>query len=145
MWTYADLKAADPGGDDLAAIGAALNAETVTLTVDVPITAVSGYMLPRGITAAAEIWLVAHETDTGDVAKAVRSLLGLLTDPRLQVVAMTDPTIAAAVAGMLSGMVAASIITAQQQAEILALASATVPKWQPAITAGDIQTARAQP
>lgn len=104
-------------------ITAALLAETVTSAVDVPISAVGGYMLARGITAAADAWAAAHPTDTTGVLVAVRSLLGLLASPHLTTVEMSNLTTAAAVEQMLGGMVTAGIMTSTQQAEILALAS----------------------
>jgi hypothetical protein len=145
MWTFAALKAADPGGDDLATIAATLNAETVTQTIDVPISTVQGYMLVNGIVAAADAWAMAHPDDTTGVLAVIRSLEGLLASPHLTVVEMTSPAIAASVTTMLGVLAAASIMTSDQRDAVLAMASATVPKWQPAVTAGDIQTARAQP
>lgn len=140
---YVALKAADPGGD-LATALAALVAQTVQVTVDVPISAVEGYMLTRGIIAAADAWAAANPADKTGVLGAIRSLEGLLASPRLTQVTMTDPATAGAVQQMLGGMTHAGIMTEAQMAEILAMATATVPKW-PGVTAGDIQTARAQP
>jgi hypothetical protein len=144
MWTLAELKAADPGGD-ITSAAAALNAQTVAQTIDVPISTVEGYMLVNGIIAAADAWAMAHPDDTTGVLAVIRSLEGLLASPHLTVVEMSDTTIAAAVTTMLATLVAASIMTSEQRDAVLAMASASVPKWQPAITAGDIQTARAQP
>lgn len=124
---YAALKAeialSKYGGMTDAQIAVALAADTITIMQDVPISAVGGYMLARGITAAADAWATAHPDDTTGVLSAVRSLLGLLASPHLTTVEMSNPTIAAAVEQMLGGMVAAGIMTSTQQAEILALAS----------------------
>jgi hypothetical protein len=140
---YASLKAVDPGGD-LASAVATLVAQTVTVAVDVPISTVAGYMLVNGIVAAADAWATAHADDTTGVLGVIRSLEGLLASPHLSVVEMSDAGIAAAVTSMLGALVSAEIMSGAQQAAILAMSSATVPKW-PGLTAGDIQTARAQP
>lgn len=122
---YAALKAADPGGD-LATALAALVAETVSVTVDVPISAVEGYMLTRGIIAAADAWATANPADATGVLGAIRSLEGLMASPRLQAVTMTDPATAGAVQQMLGGMAQAGIMTGAQMAEILAMATAHI-------------------
>jgi hypothetical protein len=141
MWTLAELKAADPGGD-LATATAALNAQTETATVDVPISVVEGYMLVNGIIAAADAWATAHPDDTTGVLAVIRSLEGLLASPHLTAVEMTSPTIAASVTTMLGVLVGAGIMTGDQRDAVLDMATATTPKWQPAVGVLDLETAR---
>jgi hypothetical protein len=142
MWTLAELKAADPGGD-ITTAAATLNAQTVTQTIDVPISTVEGYMLVNGIIAAADAWATAHPDDTTGVLAVIRSLEGLLASPHLTVVEMTSPTIAASVTTMLGALVAASIMTSDQRDAVLAMASASVPVWSPVVGPLDLATARA--
>ena len=126
---YAALKAelALPkyGGMTDAQIAAALVAETVTTAQDAPISAVEGYMLTRGIIAAADAWAAANPSDKTGVLGAIRSLEGLMASPRLQAVTMTDPATAGAVQQMLGSMTQAGIMTETQMSEILALGSST--------------------
>lgn len=129
MVDYQALKAevalAKYAGQTDAQIAAALVTEAVAVTVDVPIGSVGGYMLARGITAAADAWAAAHPDDATGVLVAIRSLEGLLSSPHLTTVEMTSPAIAAAVTAMLAGMATAGIMTDAQRVEILALASSS--------------------
>ena len=147
-WTLAQLKAGDVAAGanpDITAAAAALNAQTTTETVDVPISAVEGYLLINGILPAMQAWAAAHPADTTGVLAVIESIQALVSAPTLQAVAMSDPATNAAVTKMLGALTAAGLMTSAQEATVLAMATATVPIWQPTITPGDIQTARAQP
>lgn len=108
-----------------AQIVAALVADTITVTVDVPIADVEGYMLTHGITIAADDWLTANAATNAPVANAVRSLLALFASPRLQTVLMTDPATSATVKGMIGAMAAVGIMTSAQATAILDMAAIT--------------------
>lgn len=143
VWTFAALATADDGNKDLTAAAAKLNAQTAAQTVDVPISAVAGYMLTRGIIAAADAY-ASNASPAPQVVGVIRALEGMMASPHLTVVEMSDPTVNGIVVQMLGALTAAGIMTAEQQTEVLAMGTASVPVWQPAVTAGDIQTSRAQ-
>lgn len=147
-WTYAELKLADAAAganEDLTVAAAAMNMQTSQVTVDVPIGDVEAYALINGITVAAQDWLAASGAGNVTVARVVRAFLAMIASQRLETVQMTDPEKNATVTQMLGAMTAVGILSTDQEAAILGMATATVPKWNPPVSAGDIQTARAQP
>ncbi|MDE2468985.1 MAG: hypothetical protein KGL35_09655 [Bradyrhizobium sp.] len=142
-WTDAQLAAAfnalSPVPSTLDAAAKLLNAQTATVTVDVPLDAVEGYLLVNGISVAAADWLAANAATNVPVANAIRSLQALIASPRLQSVAMTDAATNMAVTNMTGAMVSVGVMTAAQQAALLAMAKASVPAWQPALQIADLQ------
>ena len=154
MWTPAQVKAAytalSPAPATLAAAAATLNAQTVTTTVDVPVQAVSGYLEAVGKLAAIEAFATSPPSGASAAAiTAAQELMFALKDPQsVPIFQMTNSTIASAVTSWLAALVSPGTgvtapIDATDQAAILALSTPTVPVWQPAVTAGDIQTALA--
>lgn len=145
-WTYAALKAADVAAGanpNLTAAMAAINAQTHVVAVDVSTSSLYGLMLLDGAWIGMQAWLAANQTDTATMPY-VKIIQALLSSPSVQNIDMSDPVKSAAITGMLQAMVNGGAITPTQQSGMLALASKTVPVWQPAVTEGDIQTARTQ-
>ena len=147
-WTYTALKAADTAAGanaNLATAAATLNAQTTTQTVNVPVGTLYGYLLMNGIMGTLSAWAAKNPGDTTGSLGVIQALQAMLTSPNITTVEMTDATTAATVTGMLGTLVTNKIITSAHQSAVLALASQTVPVWQPAVTVADIQIARAQP
>ncbi len=155
-WTPAQLKAAysalSPTPASLEAAATALNAQTTTVTVPVPIASVAAYLGLVGKLGAIEAF--AKTPPSGASAQAVAAAQGLwemIQSPAaFPPFDMPNPTVAASVEAMLAALVSPGTgvtapINSTDQANILALAQQTVPVWQPALKVGDIQTALAQP
>lgn len=149
-WTYAQVKAADaalnPAQADPALAAAALNAQTTALAQpasDIGLGDIQGVLLLSGD------WLKIQT----EAAKS--GATGATTDPitlsilAIQLVQSKAATVAAAnwtsFVGMLQVLEANSVVSSASLTAIQALATMTVPTWQPALLAGDVQTARAQP
>lgn len=154
MWTPAKLKAAyaalSPTPASLSAAAETLNAQTVPVTVDVPVQSVAGYLATVGKLGALVAWASSPPTgaSAAAVAAAVELAFALQHPQTVPVFMMTDSTVAAGVEAWLAALVTPASgmtgpIDSADQTAILALASQTVPAWQPAVTAGDVQTALA--
>ncbi len=154
MWNAAAVKAAynalSPAPATLADAVIALNNQKTTETVDVPVRAVSGYLEAAGKLAAVAAFANAPPSGASAAAiTAAQELMFALEHPQsVPVFEMTNPAIASAVTSWLAALVSPGTgvtgpIDATDQAAILALSTPTVPVWQPAVTAGDIQTALA--
>jgi len=154
MWTPAQLKAAyqalSPAPASYEAAAATLNAQTTTVTVSVPIMDVAAYLGLVGKLGAIEAF--AKTPPSGASAQAVAAAQGLwemIQSPAsFPPFDMPNPTVAASVEAMLAALVSPGTgitgpIDSTDQATILGLATQTVPAWQPAVTAGDVQTALA--
>ncbi len=147
-WTFAQVKAADAAAGanpNITTAAATLNAQTTTTIVDVPVGEVEGYLLVNGILPAMQAWAAAHPTDTTGVLAVIESMQALVSAPTLETVAMSNPATNAAVTKMVGALAAAGLMTSAQASALLEMATVTIPVWQPPITPGDIQTARAQP
>ena len=153
-WTPAQLKAAysaiSPTPASLEAAATTLNAQTTTVTVPVPIASVAAYLGLVGKLGALEAF--ATSPPSGASTQAVAAAQGLwemIQSPAaFPPFDMPDATVAAEVEAMLSALVSPGTgvtapIDSTDQATILGLATQTVPAWQPAVTAGDVQTALA--
>ena len=153
-WTPAQLKAAylaiSPTPASLEAAATALNAQTTTVTVPVPIASVAAYLGLVGKLGAIEAF--ATSPPSGASAQAVAAAQGLwemISSPSaFPPFDMPDATVAAEVEAMLSALVSPGTgvtapIDSTDQATILGLATQTVPVCHPAVTAGDVQTALA--
>ena len=154
MWTPAQLKAAyqalSPAPASYEAAAATLNAQTTTVTVSVPIADVAAYLGLAGKLGALEAF--AKSPPSGASAESIAAAQGLwemISSPAaFPPFNMTDATVASAINAMLTALVSPGTgitgpIDSTDQATILGLASQTVPVWQPAVTAGDVQTALA--
>ena len=147
-WTYPDLKAAytalSPAPADDAAAAATLNAQTVTLTqpaADVGLGDIQGVLLLSGD------WLKIVGRSKGAASSAA------LTDPvnvaqlAVALVEGKAATVGAAnwnsFLGMLQVLVGSADVQQNTYNQVAALAPLTVAKWQPAVTALDVQAAKA--
>jgi hypothetical protein len=155
-WSLADLKAADaalsPPQGDPAEAATVLTAQTKAVAVDVTVQSIAGYLGMTGKLTGFMAWAAAPPAGASGTAIAAATALAFaFQHPQLlPVFEMTNPSIAAAMTTWLDALVSpgggiAAPIDAADQTAILSLASATVPVWQPAPSAGDVQTARAQP
>ncbi len=148
-WTLAQVKSAyqalSPTPASITAAAEALNAQTTTATVDVPVQSVAAYLGVSGKLASLVAWASAPPSGASSAAVvAAQSLVFALMHPQtFPVFAMTVPAINSAMQGWLSDLVAAGVLASADQAAILALSTPTGPVWQPAVTAGDVQTALA--
>ena len=154
MWTPAQLKAAyqalSPAPASYEAAVTTLNAQTTTVTVAVPIAALAAYLGLNGKLGALKAF--AASPPSGASAESVAAAQGLwemISSPgAFPPFDMADATVASAIQAMLAALVSPGTgitgpITSTDQTAILALATQTVPTWQPAVTAGDVQTALA--
>jgi hypothetical protein len=156
VWTYAQLKAADAalGVADLTAAADALAAQTVTLTV--PAASVSVAVV-HGILLLAQTgdWLLiesrAAETFSAgfpsspaanDAAIAAARLAVTLAASKVDSIA---PEAWADFLAQLDVLHTANVVAQATRDAIAALGSLTASRFQPAPTAGDVQTARAMP
>ena len=159
---YTDLKAADAalGIADLAQAANALNKQTVPpassradiLAHDVegvlsqsgemgklldlrndPAVAMAGWSYPNGVTPAM-------------VRGMVFNLLHIIESPRISVFATSTSAGYSAVQQGLGLLVAMALISSDTQSALTSLTVAQpTQRWVPAVTSGDIQTARTQP
>ncbi len=149
MWTYAALKAAlaalAPAPDSLEAKAEAINAQAGQQTVDVPARDVRGVLYARGKLPAVSRKAIDARlgTDSSDPAFAALHLVEMWGEGAT--IPMTIPAIAAQCEADLALLVGAEIITEDDKAAALSLATRTRPIWDPPVTAGDVQTAEAQP
>ena len=152
MWTPAQLKAAyqalSPAPASYEAAAATLNAQTTTVTVPVPIADVAAYLGLVGKLGAIETF--AKSPPSGASAQAVAAAQGLwemISSPAaFPPFDMPNATVGASVEAMITALVSPGTgitgpIDSTDQATILGLAAQSVPVWQPAVTAGDVQTA----
>lgn len=127
-----------------AQILASLNAETIEISIDVPIGTLEGMLRLNGIVSKLE----AYGTTAGqsDALTAARELTGLVGSSNVRTVTMSDPTVAAKIENYLIALVAASQLSDDDQAAILSLAqgktSRAVQLFGRAVDYGDLQTAR---
>ena len=151
-WTIAQIRTAyaalSPAPSSLAAAVAALNAQTQTVTVDVPVQSIAGYLGSQNKLVSFLEW--ASSPPAGASATAVTAAkalaLALQNAGAFPVFQMANPIVAARMESDLAALVnpgtgIAAPIAAADQTTILALASQTVPIWQPALTIADLQTA----
>ncbi|MDE1905007.1 MAG: hypothetical protein KGH75_00970 [Rhodospirillales bacterium] len=117
----------------------ALNAQTTNITIDVPVGTIYGNLLLTGVWAQMVAWAKANPSDTTGALAVIDAMQAMLTSPNIPDVTMSNPTTAALISGMLAKLVSSSVITQTQEAAILALASATVAVWQPAVIISDLQ------
>jgi hypothetical protein len=127
---------------------AALNAQTRTVTVDVTVQAIAGYLGVAGKLPSFMAWSAAPPSGSSAASVAASASLAFAFEhPQLfPTFAMTDPNVAAAMEVNLAALVspasgATGPIDASDQTAILALASETQPVWQPALHNGDLQSA----
>ncbi|MDX2221129.1 MAG: hypothetical protein SFV21_00180 [Rhodospirillaceae bacterium] len=133
-------------GADTAARLAALNAETVAGPPrDVRTSEVLGFLALAGLTTAIEDWVAANPMPSA-ARTAAKELLRIISSPHVQSIETSAPAKLAVVDGMLSALVAASVITAEHKTALLALAATTRPWWQASgytapISANDLDAA----
>jgi hypothetical protein len=125
-------------------IAAALNAQTHEVAVDISGRDCKSLLLQTGEWGA--LCILADPTMTPNLRADVRAAAIVARDTLLQDLAIQIhvPAVAAGVAQMLGALVQAGVISAASQAAMLALGTVTQPVWNPPLTAGDIQTAKAQ-
>ena len=151
-WTLVQLRAAyaalSPVPAALTEAAASLNAQTQTVTVDVPVQSIAGYLGSQNKLVSFLEWAAAPPSGASAAAvNAAKALADAIQDSgALPIFQMTNSTIAANMENDLAALVSPGTgvtgpITATDQAAILALASQTVPVWEPPIQPADLQTA----
>lgn len=131
-----------------AQIAIALNALTVTSTVDVPISMLEGYLRQNGLMSSLTTYGENPPTGAPTMAvTAARELAGMVLSPHLSFVQMSDPTTQANITAMLTALVSAGEIDQSHETAVLAMASATqstVQSWgfSYQLTDQDIMAAR---
>ena len=152
QWTPAQVKAAydalSPVPANLTDAIAALNAQTTTVAVDVPVQDVGAYLGLQGKLAAFIGWANAPPTgaSAASVVAAQELAFALQHPATCPVFAMSNPGVVSLMNTWLTALVSPGTgitgpITATDQTAILALGSATVPGWQPALDGGAMQLA----
>lgn len=153
-WTYADLKTAitalSPMPSGFQAIANAINGQTTTLT-NQPVKWADAKRLAR--TASTGDWsrIVARSRQVPAVPPATATdsaILAAINAVESADADVIDPTNSAewtAFQNGLSALQAAGDLASATVSAIQALTSVTGPKWVPAVTPGDVQTAEAQP
>lgn len=153
MWTQQELVTAflalSPAPATLSAGRDALNAQTQSVTVDVPVQSVAAYLGVAGELAAFLAWAAAPPTGSSAASQAAAAELAFAFEhPALfPTFAMTNATVAAQMQTWLADLVSPGTgitgpIDAADQTAILALASASVPVWQPAVGIAQLQNAQ---
>ena len=148
-WTYAEIaaayKALSPVPASLADAAETLKAQTVPAVLDITTAAIDSVIVPTGeayaITAlgAKPLSGASPPTPEDQVIIAAWNVNRMLT--QLTTIATSIPAVLAPVQAALSGLQSAGVLSAASAAAILALINVQVPKWQPPIAAGDLQTA----
>jgi hypothetical protein len=153
-WTYAALKAAlaalSPVPPDIPSQVAAINAQTITLT-NQPFAWSVAKALARTATTGDWSRIVARARQTPTLPPATATdaaILMAINAVEAEDADVMDPTNAERWATLQAGLAALQAIgdiSAATVAAINALTTVTQPAWVPAVTAGDVQTAEAQP
>ena len=125
MPDYAGLKAeiALPkyAGMDDPTIAADLEA-TISMPVDVPVGSVEGYMRSRMLLGGMQRFVAAPPIGApAALIEGLTELLGMVLSPHVSAVAMTDPTVNAAVNAVLGAAVSVGLMSAQNEADLLAM------------------------
>ena len=152
MWTFSEVKTAyaalSPTPASLTDAIATLNAQTTQIAVDVPVQSVAAYLGLQGKLAAFIAWAATPPTGASAASvKAAQELAFALQHPAtFPIFAMSSPTVVSLMTTWLTALVAPGTaitgpITSTDQTAILALGSATVPVWQPALDGGAMQLA----
>lgn len=152
-WTQADLAAAfnalSPVPASLVAECVALNAQTTTKAVDVPVQAIAAYLGANMKLASFLVWVAAPPAGASAASiGAAGELAFAFEHPQLvPSFDMSIPTIATQMEGALAALVSPGSgvtgpITAADQTALLALASQTVLAWQPPVMVADLQAAQ---
>ena len=127
---------------------AILTAQTDTITVDVPIQSVAAYIGLVGKLGLLQSF--ATNPPSGASAASVgaaQALWDMIQFPAsFPPFAMTNPATASQIEAMFAALVSPGTgitgpLSSADQTQILALATQTVPRWQPAPTVGDLESA----
>ena len=152
QWTPAQVKAAydalSPVPANLTDALATLNAQTTTVAVDVPVQSVAAYLGLNGKLAGFIGWANAPPTgaSAASVTAAQELAFALQHPATCPIFAMSNPMVVSLMTAWLTALVSPGTgitgpITSTDQTAILALGSATVPVWQPALDGGAMQLA----
>ena len=155
-WTDTQLATAygaiSPAPTSLLAAAETLNAQTTPVTVDVPVQAVAGYLGNAMKLAGFLQWAAAPPAGASAASIAAATELAFAFEhPQLfPTFYMSVPATATQMEGALAALVSPGTgvtgpITATDQAAIMALASATVPVWEPPVTPLAIYNALGKP
>ncbi len=152
QWTPAQVKAAydalNPAPANLTDAIAALNAQSQIIAVDVPVQKVAAYLGLQGKLAAFISWAATPPTgaSAASVSAAQELAFALQNPATCPIFAMSNLSVMSLMTSWLSALVAPGTgitgpITSADQTALLALGSATVPVWQPALDGGALQLA----
>lgn len=152
-WTYADVKTAiaalNPMPADNAGIADALNAQTHSINRDISVSAVQKVLVPTGELfavnqiAAKPLSGTNPPTQEDQVTVAAWALSRMLD--RWEVIETSQDAVWTDSLRSLNGLMAANVLTSASVNAISALRTVAAPVWDPPLTVGDIQTAKAQP
>ena len=145
-WTFNELKAADVaiGIEDLAAAAVALNAQSVARVRDIPTAEARAVLLLSGE------WFRIKQLAKLDLNGTARDRVVAAADVCVDTLTLTtmlhtaDEATWTAMQPLIGGLQQAGVLSAGSVAAWEAMRTPTVPVWSPPVTAGDIQTARAQ-
>jgi hypothetical protein len=146
-WTYAALKEAEAalGIDDPGEAAAALNAQTVIAVSDIATSDARAVLLLSG--EWFKVKQLAKTALNGTAQDQAVAAADICVDTMTLTTTLhtSDDAMWATMQPMIGALQAAGVVSAASVAAWNALRMPTVPKWQPTLDAGHIQTARAQP
>lgn len=118
-----------PSGTPEECLAAILAHKVAGAFVDVPVSAVAGYLGLRGVLTQIEIWL-AGQTDVTPARIAASELLRAINNPHIAAFNTANAENRAALFGSLDVLVAASLLAADHCAALKAMATTSVPWWK---------------
>lgn len=155
-WTYPQLKAAylalSPAPADDAAAATSLNTQTTVLPPqDVQCSDARQVILLTGEWVAIKALAARAVSSFTSPTQADQAVIAAATcvaalDPSstIQTLAVSNAAVWSSVQAMLGALYTAGVLSASSHDALLALRTPTVPTWEPAVTAEDVATAKAQ-
>lgn len=146
-WTFAQLKAADAalGIDDPASAAETLQARRITVVRDISCTDARSVLFATGEYGALVLLSRQNPSDTVPATLIAAAITAVATLDNASVIEATDPAKWQAVQTMLGAFVQAQAVSPASRDTLLGMREVEVPTFEPAPTAGDVQTARNEP
>lgn len=143
-WTYSDLKTALPDGADDAAAAATLNAQTVTAKIDLATRDAREVLLVSGEWGG--VVILSNSTPSASVPAQLVGAAIVLRDTLTltEKLHTSDDAVVAKIGALLGALGAqgAGVLSDATIATLLGMRDVVLPAWVPAVTVGDVQTAR---
>jgi hypothetical protein len=99
----------------------------VSVPVDVPVGSVEGYLRTNMLLGGMQRFVASPPTGApAALVEGLTELLGLILSPHVETVQMTNPAVSTAVAAVLGGAVAAGLMSAQNETDLLAMGSVSL-------------------